>query len=110
MTISKVSGTTRSITVDDATEGQSFSTDQTYTGPAASAEWIVEASETDGTEATLAAYSPTGFTGFSADRPDSTELAVHMVQNDAIVSVPSAPGEAGTSFNVDYGESIPAPP
>jgi hypothetical protein len=110
VTISKVSGTTWSITMDDSTEGQSFSTDQTYTGPAASAEWIVEASEIDGTEATLAAYSPTGFTGVSADGPDSTEVAVYMVQNDAIVSVPSAPGESGTSFNVDYGDSIPAPP
>ena len=46
--INQVNGTQWGITLTDNTNGQSFTTDQTYTGPASTAEWIVEALTVNG--------------------------------------------------------------
>jgi hypothetical protein len=42
VTLAEITGTTWSITITDDTTNQSYTTDQNYTGPGNSAEWIVE--------------------------------------------------------------------
>ena len=54
ISIGQLSGSQWAMTLTDATNGESFTTDQTYTGPAATAEWIVEALTVNGLVATLA--------------------------------------------------------
>jgi hypothetical protein len=107
--INQISGTQWGITLTDNTNGESFTTDQAYSGPASTAEWIVEALTVGGDVATLAPYSPNvsfsdlGFIG------SATALqAVVMVQASRQVSTPSTLTVNG--FNVAYGNSPPAPP
>ncbi|MGH7609380.1 MAG: G1 family glutamic endopeptidase, partial [Candidatus Dormibacteria bacterium] len=110
VTISHVSGTNWSIAVDDATQHETFITNQTYTGPAQSADWILEAPQISGLQATLADYTEFPFSKVAASGPDTTDTWVVMVQKGAIVSVPSDVGEGGTSFKMAYGAAVPAPP
>ncbi|MGH7666062.1 MAG: G1 family glutamic endopeptidase [Candidatus Dormibacteria bacterium] len=112
VTITDVSGNSWQIVLDDTTQSESYTTTQTYTGLASSAEWIVEAplNSTSGTIYPLAGYTPTEFTGISASGPDTSDTALEMVQNDAFVSLPSAPGEGGSSFNINYGDTVPQSP
>ena len=103
VTIWQVSGTLWGITVADNTTGQSFPTEQTYSGPATTAEWIVEA-PTDSltnTVDTLGAYNPpVTFTNLRMGGPETTLTAVTMVQGGVTVSVPSTLASAG--FSVSY--------
>jgi hypothetical protein len=110
--IAQVSGSLWSITLTDDTTGSSFNTTQTYTGPGSSAEWIVEAptDSSTGNQYPLAEYTPTTMTGISVVGSDTVEPAIVMVQNSVVVSVPSAPGEGGSSFNFAYGAVAPDPP
>jgi Peptidase A4 family/Putative Ig domain len=107
--IEQISGAQWGITLTDDTNGESFSTDQTYTGPTSTAEWIVEALTVNGGVSTLAPYSPAvrfsdlGFVG-----SDTTLQEVVMVQTGVQVSTPSALTPNG--FNVAYGNSPPAGP
>jgi hypothetical protein len=107
--IDQISGTDWGITLTDDTNGESFTTDRTYSGPASTAEWILEALTVNGTVATLAPYSPVvtfsdlGFSG------SSTKLQeVVMVQSGNQVSTPSTLTPNG--FNVAYGSTTPQPP
>jgi hypothetical protein len=109
VSIRQFNGTSWSITLTDLTNGEGFSTDQTYTGPATTAEWIVEALTLNGQVVTLAPYAPTvdfsslGFTG------SSTELQkMLMVQAGSQVSTPSVMTPSG--FKVAYGSTAPSPP
>ncbi|MGC8635325.1 MAG: G1 family glutamic endopeptidase [Candidatus Limnocylindrales bacterium] len=111
VTIGQISGTLWWITVADDTTGQSFTTDQTYTGPGTSAEWIVEA-PTDSltnTEDTLGAYNPpVTFSNLRMGGPETTLEADTMVQGGVAVSVPSV--LTSTGFTVSYaGSATPAP-
>ncbi|MHB8394422.1 MAG: G1 family glutamic endopeptidase [Candidatus Dormibacteria bacterium] len=108
ITISQLSGSTWTITLDDSTDGQSFTTNQTYTGPGASAEWIVEAPEVGVSISTLADYTTTTFSGLGATGPQMGYTEVVMVQNSVQVSTPSNLVPAG--FSVAYGKYPPAPP
>jgi hypothetical protein len=119
--ISQVEGsTTWAINLTDDTNGQSFTTDQTYDGPASSGDWVVEASSTSacagsvqgGTDiCQLAPYcvgpgtSCTGPVPFSNMSIEGTETEtdwwqVFMVQDNATVATPSALGN--DSFSVAY--------
>ncbi|MHB1526773.1 MAG: G1 family glutamic endopeptidase [Candidatus Dormibacteria bacterium] len=103
VTIGQVSGTVWGITVTDNTTGQTFTTDQTYTGPLASAEWIVEAptTESTGTVRTLGGYSPdVTFSNLRMAGPEAALTDEIMVQNGVQVSTPSALTSSG--FNVAY--------
>jgi hypothetical protein len=111
VTIWQASGTLWGIEVADDTTGQSFTTEQSYTGPASTAEWIVEA-PTDGltnSEATLGAYSPpVTFSNLRMGGPETTLEADTMVQGGVVVSVPSE--LTSTGFTVSYtGSATPAP-
>ena len=105
VTIQQISGSNWSITLTDDTNGQSFNTDQTYTGPGLTAEWIVEAPGSS----TLAPYSPVvGFDDLSVSPTNTTEDEVVMIQAAGQVSTPSAFDSNG--FNVAYGSVAPAAP
>jgi hypothetical protein len=109
VTIDQISGTQWGINLVDDTDGESFTIDRTYTGPASTAEWIVEALTIGGKVATLPPYSPVvSFThlGFSAATTNLQEIV--MVQNSSQVSTPSALTANG--FNVAYGNVAPQPP
>jgi len=107
--IDQITGSQWGITLTNNTNGESFTTDQTYTGPASTAEWIVEALTVSGGVATLAPYSPNvSFSDLGFIGSDTELQAVVMVQAGSQVSTPSVLTVNG--FNVAYGKSPPAPP
>ena len=53
VSISHTEGATWAITLTDDTNGQSFTTDQSYSGPGTSGEWVVEASSTSACEGSV---------------------------------------------------------
>ena len=88
--IKQVSGTQWGITLTDNTNGQTFTTDQTYSGPASTAEWIVEALTVNGEVSTLAPYSPAvSFSDLGFVGSDTTLQEVLMMQGGVQVSTPS---------------------
>lgn len=107
--IAKIGGTNWGIEVKDNTTGQSYATDQTYSGPETSAEWVVEAPSIDGTPVTLGDYTPdVTFTGLGVDGSQVGLDQIFMIQNGQIVSSPS--GLGATGFAVAYGPNPPAAP
>ncbi|MHB8322922.1 MAG: G1 family glutamic endopeptidase [Candidatus Dormibacteria bacterium] len=101
VTIGQVSASLWDITLADNTKGQSFTTDQTYTGPLASAEWIVEAPTDNGVQSILGGYSPdVTFSGLGMTGSETALDEWIMVQNGVQVSTPSALTASG--FNVAY--------
>ncbi len=96
------------ITLRDLSSGGSFTTDQSYTGPLSSAEWIVEAPEVNGSLSTLADYTTTTFTHLGLTGPYASEVESLMVQGGQQVSTPSALSTAG--FEVAYGATAPPSP
>ena len=112
--ITKGSGSSWTIKITDASNGQSFTTTQNYTGPGTSVEWIEEAPTVGGRVATLAHYnSPDPFDPGTANG-GNPGLTINdsgvMVQKRAQVSTPSAPDGDTDGFNVSYGSTAPAPP
>jgi hypothetical protein len=109
VTIGQISGSEWAIQLTDNTSGQSFLTDQTYTGPGSSVEWIVEAPEVNGSVTTLADYTPAvTFTGIRLNGAETELIDIAMVQSGVQVSTPSAFGTGG--FAVAYGSTAPPPP
>ena len=97
-----------SISLLDTTSGASFTTDQSYSGPLSSAEWIVEAPEVNGSISTMADYTTTTFSRLGVTGPYSSQVEVLMVQSGQQVSTPSALTTSG--FSVAYGPNAPPPP
>ena len=111
VTISELSAGLWAITVIDDTTGQTFTIDQAYSGPAQSAEWIVEAPTliAANTVFTLGNYSPAvTFSNLGTVGTPTSLYGVVMVQNGVPVSMPSALVPAG--FTVAYGSVVPTPP
>lgn len=96
------------ITLSDDTNGETFTTDQAYTGPSASAEWIVEAPTRGVSTTELATYSPVTFSGLKVAGSDTTLTEAIMFQNGVQVSTPSPLTANG--FGVAYGAVAPAAP
>ncbi len=108
--------TTWAITLTDDTNGQSYTTDQSYTGPAVSGEWVVEASSTTACAGTvyddicqLAPYcvgptasctGPVSFSNMTIDGAQADWWQVFMRQDDITVATPSVLG--ANSFSVAY--------
>jgi hypothetical protein len=104
---------TWTITIADATQGWTFSTTQTYSGPGSSAEWIQEAPTIGGHVATLANYGLATFNPGTANGINPGLAAVDggvMIQKRVQVSTPSLPDSDTDGFNVQYGSTIPAAP
>lgn len=108
VSLSQVSPGLWSIELTDDTTGQSFTIQQPYSGPMASAEWIAEAPEVNGAFTPLAPYTQTTFSNLGVAGPENQLTEIFMVQNGAVVSTPSALTAAG--FNVAYGSAAPPPP
>ena len=85
-----------------------------YTGPGASAEWIVEAPTVGGRIAPLAHYSsPTKFDPGTANGVSPNLQASdggELVQGRSVVSIPSVPDSDHDGFNISYGASAPSAP
>lgn len=104
---------TWTITLDDNTTGQSFTTTQAYSGPAQSAEWIMEAPEVGGRISTLADYGQTTFDPGTVNGGNPSLVANDggvMIQHNVQVSTPSNPDSDTDGFNVAYGSTAPAAP
>jgi len=101
------------MSIANVTTGQTFLTTQAYTGPAQSAEWILEAPEVNTRIASMAHYSETTVQGISLNgqNPDLVpgDRGV-MIQNGIQVSTPSNPNLTLNGFNVAYGAAAPLPP
>jgi hypothetical protein len=109
VSIRQLSTSEWSITLTDATNGETFTTEQSFTGSAATAEWIVEALTFGGQVATLAPYAPAvQFSNLHDVGLSSQQQEVVMVQGRNQVSTPSALTPAG--FNVAYGSGVPPAP
>lgn len=111
--IQNLGGGQWSIQISDTTAGWTFTTKQTYSGPAESAEWIEEAPTIGGHVATLADYGsakldPGTVNGVNPGLTAS-ELGV-MVQKRTIVSYPSNPDGDTDGFVAQYGSTQPTPP
>jgi serine protease len=114
VTINQVSGTTWDISLTDDTNRQEFSNEFLYTGPATSAEWIVEdpsgyAGDGGGlypfSDYTTTTFSDLGFTGAEAGLTE-----VILIQSGEQLSTPSAWTGLATGFAVAYGDVAPPPP
>lgn len=109
VTIGQVSGTEWAIGLTDDTNGDTFTTEQTFTGLASTAEWIVEAPESNGKVVSLAPYGPAvTFTDLRISPTNATIEDWQMVQSGSPVATPS-PVTAG-GFNVAYGAIAPSAP
>ncbi len=90
--IDQVGGTEWQIDLIDDTNGESFNTDQTYTGPGSTADWIVEAPSINGQIAPLAPYSPiVHFTDLRMSPVNTTAVGVNLVQSGARLRSPPRP-------------------
>ena len=101
------------ITLDDDSTGEDFRTEQTYSGPAAYADFVVEApldtSITPPVMNPLASFSPpVDFTNLSKIGDTTSTAALVLVQGDVQVATPSIKRPAG--FAVAYGSIAPSPP
>jgi hypothetical protein len=113
VTIGVIGGGVWRIQITDLTNSQTFSIDQPYSGPAHTAEWIVE-TPTDldtNTLLGLPQYTPAvNFTSlFTAGAPTAL-TPITMVNSDGsqVLSVPS--GISGAGFAVAYGSTPPPAP
>ena len=101
------------ITINDVTQNETFTTTQAYTGPAESAEWIQEAPTIGGHVATLANYGQTTFYDGTVNgmKPGlvMSDGGV-MIQHRRQVSTPSAPDRNKDGFNIAYGAATPVAP
>ena len=109
---------TWSITLQDGSgnHGWIFTKSLTYTGPGASAEWILEAPTVGGRIAPLAHYSLTTFDPGTIDDNANPGLVAsdggEMVQGSRshVVSIPSGPDTDTDGFNINYGSTAPSAP
>ena len=115
VTIFKAASNLWAIAVDNDTTGQLFRTEQTYTGPGSTADFVVEAPEqvssTTGvhTQLPLASFSPaTNFTNLQMVGNTAAIAALVLVEAGVQVATPSL--KTPTGFAVGYGSLAPSPP
>lgn len=103
-----------SITIQDLTLNESFTTTQLYSGPGTSAEWIEEAPTVGGRIAPLAHYGETTFNPGTANGVDPnltmSNGGVMLNRLGSQISTPSSPDSDTDGFNIQYGSTSPAPP
>ena len=114
-TITQVSGTSWSLTLADAASAHpwSFTKALTYSGPGASAEWIMEAPTVGGRVAPMANYSTFAFDPGTVNGGSPNLVASEggeLVQGRSVLSIPSAPDADQDGFASAYGSVAPAPP
>lgn len=113
------STSTWSIALADTTAGWSFTKSVTYTGPGASAEWILEAPSLCTTHhcsiGTLANYGTAVFdpgtaNGVSPGLVSADGIEMVNASGTTVISSPSAPDADSDGFAVAYGATAPSPP
>ena len=106
-------GTTWDIELDDLTQNTHFYTQQNYTGPGASVEWIMEAPTLRNGATTLAHYSTTYFDFCEYNNQNPPAFAAGdrgvLVSNRKPVSTPSLPDSDSDGFAISYGAKPPVP-
>jgi hypothetical protein len=116
MTVTITQGTPKwTITVTDTTSGQSFTTEQKYSGPMTSAEWIQEAPSVNGHVARLADDGTVEFDHCLANgaNPAFTVADSGVMAKRGgrlVISTPSPPNPDGNGFAVAFGDVQPPPP
>ncbi|NEN83581.1 hypothetical protein G3T11_14905 [Paenibacillus elgii] len=101
------------IVLRNKTKGWTFRKVKKYTGPATTAEWIMEAPSINNKTTRLAHYRKMLFKRCRVNdknpllKPSQRGI---MIQNGRIVSTPSLPGKKRDSFFVAYGGKPPLPP
>jgi Peptidase A4 family len=103
--VAKESGSTWKIDITDNSNGESFSTEQRYSGPGESVEYIQEAVEVNGSISPMPKYSTFSFSGLTVNggSPNLTsDDAMNCVQNGTTVSTAGAPNSSGNGFSVSY--------
>ena len=111
--ISQGTGGSWTITLSDTSNGQSFTTQQQYSGQQTSAEWIQEAPTVGGRIAPLANYGQTTFDPGTVNGASPALVTADggvMVQSGIQVSTPSAPDGDTDGFNCAYGATSPSAP
>ncbi|WP_274364743.1 G1 family glutamic endopeptidase [Paenibacillus thermotolerans] len=96
------------ILLRNKTKGWTFKRVTTYKGPAASAEWIVEAPSINGKTTRLANYGKMRFSKCRLNRKNALLKTEHrgvMIQNNRVVSTPSLPNKSKNGFTVAYGSA-----
>jgi hypothetical protein len=114
MVVSITRGTPKwTITVTDSTTGQSFGTQQTYSGPATSAEWIHERPFVGRRLAQLPADGNAIFDNGTVNGANPGLVigdSGTMFKGKHAISTPSLPDHDTDGFAVAYGAIAPAPP
>ena len=103
---------TWSISLENKTKGWTFVTIQAYSGPGASAEWIMEAPMVNSHLAKLADYGQTVFNPgtINGGNPDLVKSdGGIMIQRRKQVSTPSYPDSDTDGFRMAYGAITPLP-
>jgi hypothetical protein len=102
------------MTLADSTRNWSFTKGGiAYTGPGASAEWIMEAPSVGGRQAPIAHYSTFAFDPGTANGASPSLVASEggvLIAGGAITSIPSGPDGDADGFNSAYGSAQPAAP
>lgn len=91
------------ISLQNLTQNWTFRSFKRYTGPQASAEWIVEAPQVGGYNTRLARLTPVTFTRcrINGTIPNLTQAdGVVLVHRNRIISVPTRAGQTGGTFVV----------
>jgi hypothetical protein len=115
--ITKTSGSLWTITLSDSSARWTLTTTTSYTGPGASAEWIMEAPSI-GHIATLPNYANLTFDKSTADGVSPGLVASNggeLIRKRQVVSIPSGPdlepgGKPSDGFAMAYGSTAPNPP
>ncbi|TCZ78305.1 hypothetical protein E0485_08550 [Paenibacillus albiflavus] len=104
--ISKLSNSKWQIVLKNKTKGWTFRTIRKYTGPANTAEWIMEAPTINNNTARLADYRKMGFKKCRVNNKNPilqrSDRGV-MVQKGRVVSTPSLLNKSRDGFTVTYG-------
>ncbi len=105
------------VTIIDQTDNQTFSTAVAYSGPESTAEWVMEAPQSENilgqSQDQLVDYSQFSFDNATVNgsSPHLTNNdSMTMVQNGKIVSTPSGPDQEGDGFSMVYGSAFALPP
>lgn len=101
------------ILLRNKTKGWTFKTIQRYAGPAATAEWVMEAPSIGSEITTLANYGKIRFYSGKINRHSANLKPRNrgiMIQQGRIVSTPSLPNKTKNGFYVAYGSRLPKPP
>lgn len=109
--ISKSKGSTWLIYMRNTTQNWTFRTTKRYTGPQASAEWIVEAPQVGALISKMAHISAVSFTccRLNGRSPNLTSAQRGiMIQGDTVTSIPGDPNRAGDAFVVNSTKGKPA--